>query len=125
MLYAKQLGYLEAQIRIDANGKTIMQPPRINSYITAKQEIPLPRIAAGEYLIRALKKIGPTKKTADGELCLSWRDCLDYAKATQRLSEGWEMECLVDMSRQYINGKIIGENPLGIAPIDLERSKNG
>lgn len=47
-----------------------------------------------------------------------WTDVLAFKEITGRISEGWEAELLVKMSREYVKGLQIGLEPMGIAPFN-------
>jgi hypothetical protein len=88
-------------------------------YIDAGRQPPLVTLKAGQYLLDALMEAGPSKQDAmGGEGPLGWIDVWAYGQATQAIAEPWEFEALSRMSRAYVEGKIKGTHPLGIAPMD-------
>ncbi|MGR3574010.1 MAG: hypothetical protein ACU0CF_04645 [Sagittula sp.] len=75
-------------------------------------------LEAGDYLVEALLSAGPTTRDAmGGEAPLPWSEVWAFASATRAVSEPWEMQALVAMSRAYIEGKAGGATPFAIAPI--------
>lgn len=78
----------------------------------------LPELSAGEYLAEAMMVIGPTRSNGMGEAATDWDIILPFVSATGRLSERWEIETLADMCRIYASGKVEGENPLSIPPVE-------
>lgn len=82
-----------------------------------RQEPPLPPLKAGSYLIDELFTIGACRSGAmGGFIALSWQEVDAFARLTNRISEGWEAELLVKMSREYVKGLQIGSEPMGIPP---------
>ena len=77
-------------------------------------------LESGAYLIAHLFAAGPTALSAMGELPLSWMDIYGYMGATSNAFEPWESILLHDLSVEYLEGKRIGEDPLGIAPADMD-----
>ena len=53
-----------------------------------------------------------------GFLPRDWTGVLAFKEITGRISEGWEAELLVKMSREYVKGLQIGLEPMGIAPFN-------
>lgn len=52
---------------------------------------------------------------------LTWPELWAFGQATQTITEPWEYEALAAMSRAYLEGWRHGENPLAIAPSELEQ----
>lgn len=77
----------------------------------------LPEIEAGQYLIDAWMAAGPTAPGAMGEVPLDWPAVVAFAQATGAISEPWEFQAVIDMSRGYVVAKTIGENALAIPPV--------
>ena len=79
----------------------------------------MPPLKAGSYLIDELFTIGAYRSGAmGGFIALSWQEVDAFARLTNRISEGWEAELLVKMSREYVKGLQIGLEPMGIAPFN-------
>lgn len=82
--------------------------------------MPLPRVEAGEYLLNAFFEVGPTMQGGMGEAPLHWQEVDAYARQTQAISEPWEARALVQMSRAYLDGQVVGTQPLGKMPVEPE-----
>lgn len=72
----------------------------------------------GEYLLDALFKVGPTEFSRGEEGPISWVELAAYGQATQALSEPWEYEAVMSMSRAYFRAKQEGRDIHCIAPVD-------
>lgn len=81
-------------------------------------ETGLPELSAGAYLVDAMMVMGPTRSNGMGEVPADWDVILPFVSVTGRLSESWEIETLADMCRVYARGKVEGENPLSIPPVE-------
>ena len=76
-------------------------------------------LTSGEYLLEAFVKIGMIKADPiSGMSALSFGDIYDFAKATQRISEPWEIEIIASMSNSYIEGVKHGSRNTKREPID-------
>jgi len=86
-------------------------------YIDVGRKPPLVTLAAGQYLLDALMEAGPAKHDPmGGERPLEWIDLWAYSQTTRAVTEPWEFEALIRMSRAYVEGKVKGANPLAKAP---------
>lgn len=81
-------------------------------------ETGLPKLPAGGYLVDAMMRLGPTRSNGMAETPTDWDIILPFAQATGRLSEAWEFEALADMCVAFHRGKVEGENPLCIPPVE-------
>jgi hypothetical protein len=96
------------------------QETRLDMMRRTGQGLDLPELAAGDYLVDALFKAGPTKAGGMGEVPMDWLDIWAFAQSTGDVSEPWEAEALHSMSRAYLAAKTAGENPLAIPPIEQD-----
>lgn len=83
-----------------------------------RAETGLPELSAGEYIVEAMMVMGPIRSSGMGEAATDWDIILPFVSVTGRLSERWEIETLADMCRIYAAGKVEGENPLSIPPVE-------
>lgn len=78
-------------------------------------------MTSGQYLLDALLEAGPSYRDALGsERSLGWSEIHVYQMASQAITEPWEARALIDMSRAYLKGKIIGTDPLGMEPMESD-----
>jgi len=68
------------------------------------------------YMLDALAAAGISRHGGMGEEPLGWPDLAAFAAATGRVSQPWEMEALLAMSRAYLAGRHAGEQPLAAWP---------
>lgn len=120
ILAAEQYGFLHAHPETQhPDGSTETDRlNRMDQMIQNKQEPPLVRLEWGAYLLRALWDAGAAQPGFNGVVPLGWQDALAYCQVTRRLSQPWEAEALVRMSRAYVQGLAVGKKRFGIAPID-------
>ena len=71
-----------------------------------------------DYLWQVFCDTGPTHHTATGERALRVGDLTAYASAIPSLVEPWEYRAVAQMSAAYVRGKISGQDPFRIAPMD-------
>lgn len=74
----------------------------------------------GEYLLDALFTVGPTQWRGGEESAVEWSELLAYGKATLAVSEAWEYEAVMSMSRAYLQAKREGKDIHAMAPVDRE-----
>ena len=73
----------------------------------------------GEYLLDALFTVGPTDYRGGEESPVTWAELLAYGQATGAVSEAWEYEAVMAMSKAYFRAKREGaEGVFVIAPVD-------
>lgn len=88
----------------------------------AGQDLPLPEIDGGEYLIEALGAEGALGwATTDGMgniLPLPWSEISAFSTVTEVIAEPWEAQQLRAMSQAYVAGLRLGRDPLAVAPMD-------
>lgn len=77
---------------------------------------PLPPIDAGLYLFDAFFQAGLADSSANGLQALAWSEIHAFSKLTGDITEAWEAKLLRAMSKEYIEGRKIGDDPLGIEP---------
>jgi hypothetical protein len=83
------------------------------------------QLDAGEYLLDALMKLGFCAiAPMIGPAPHSYGNVFDFARATQRIDEPWEIEALVDMSSAYCRGLNRGKNPFAKSPLQMFDEKN-
>lgn len=84
-------------------------------------ELPDPRIRFYRF-IDYLMEAGPTSFDAMGnERPLSWGEINDYHAATEKLPAPWMREMVKWVGEAYLEGKLLGKDPLGRSPFELKR----
>lgn len=71
----------------------------------------------GEYLLDALFAIGPSRWTGEIEGPITWEAIAAYKYATDRMTEPWECEAVMAMSRAYFHAKVRGKEVHAIQPV--------
>jgi len=89
------------------------------------RDLRLPVLDAGRYLIEAMQLVGPMRPGLAEARATDWPEIEAFARATERLSEPWEIETLAAMCAGYCAALKAGEDPLAIAPVDLDDSTAG
>lgn len=89
------------------------------------RELRLPVLDAGQYLIEAMQILGPIRPGLAEARATDWPEILGFARGTERLTEPWEIETLAAMCAGYCAALRAGEDPLAIAPVDLDDSTAG
>lgn len=84
------------------------------------QAIGIERGLEGEYLLDALFSVGPTDWRGGEESPIAWSELAGYMRATGAITEPWEAEAVMDMSRAYFRAKREGKDIHCIAPVDRE-----
>lgn len=72
----------------------------------------------GEYLLDALFAVGPSRWTGEIEGPITWEAIAAYKYATERLTEPWECEAVMAMSKAYFHAKMRGKAVHAIQPVD-------
>ncbi len=74
-------------------------------------------IRAGQYLLDALFKLRPTRPMPmGGTRPVDWPEVAAFGSVTDRVSEPWELELLVDMAEAYAQGLEKGADPMCMPP---------
>lgn len=73
----------------------------------------------GEYLLDALFMVGPEAK--DGGPIM-WAELVAFSQGTERISEPWELEAVMSMSKVYYSAKN-DTNIHSIPPFEREKMK--
>jgi hypothetical protein len=98
---------------------------RLQAVERAGEDTGLPEIDDGlEHIVDIFGDVGPSMQTPMGECALDWPSIMAFATATSRISEPWEFQTIIDMSRGYVSGKQLGDNSLAIAPVDQEGQRD-
>ena len=72
---------------------------------------------ADHFICQMWHELGLAGKTGMGETTLSWTEIDSYSRLKQLDIEPWEAECLVMMSRDYLNYKhLASENRHYLSP---------
>ena len=79
----------------------------------------LPILDAGDYLIEAMFKMGPTVSTGLDVAPADWVVIEAFARATDRISEPWEFDALFDMCAAYHQGLQAGADPFAMPPVEI------
>lgn len=74
----------------------------------------------GEYLLDVLFTVGPTEFRGSDECPITWAELLAYGSVTGAISEPWEYEAVMAMSRAYFSAKNEGRNVFCIPPVERE-----
>ena len=117
---ARQLGWLHSIPESGQGDKKQVWPhSRLEQYRKEGKTPPMPTITAGQYLIDALLKMGPTKAGGmGGEMPVEWLDIFAFSMSTRDVGEPWEMEALHQMSGAYLEGKTEGQNVFSKPPME-------
>lgn len=101
----------------DSHGNLVPQATsRRDEFTKANREPPIWDSIGGDYLLKALNRIGFYSHFGEGRCVLTWAEIHAFAQATQAVREPWEMEALRRMSSAYLGGLRQGENVFGIIP---------
>lgn len=96
-------------------------PPRIDEYAKAGKAPPLPELSEYQALIwRAFLEVGPAMPGFSGEVPLSWSEVDAYARNKPEITEAWEIQALVLMSRGYLDEKRRGADVFTVAPMERD-----
>ncbi|MFC3180451.1 hypothetical protein [Cypionkella sinensis] len=79
----------------------------------------MPDLDAGQYLVDAMFKMGPTISTGMDEVAADWITIDAFARGTGRISEPWEFEALFEMCAAYFQGWRAGVEPLAMSPVEI------
>lgn len=75
----------------------------------------------GEYLLDALFIVGPTDWRGGEESPITWSELLAYGMATGSVTEAWEYEAVMSMSRAYYRAKNEGiADVFSIPPVERD-----
>jgi len=87
-----------------------------------KQGKPLgiPDCDGGEYLLRVMMRLGPTRWGFDQEIPTGWPEIEAFGRATGLITYGWEATAIFDMCRGYLSAKVAGTSGLAIAPVEQD-----
>jgi hypothetical protein len=81
--------------------------------------VPYVELEAGGYLLEALFVVGPASRSAMGEAAqITWLDLWAYGQTTGAVTEPWEYETLMAMSRAYLDGLEHGKNHFALSPLE-------
>ena len=89
------------------------------------RDLRLPVLDAGQYLVEAMQILGPLRPGLAEARATDWPEIAAFARATERLSEPWEIETLAAMCAGYCAALKAGEDPLAIAPVDEDDTAAG
>jgi hypothetical protein len=73
----------------------------------------------GGYLLDALFAVGPEAKEGGP---ISWCELVAFSQGTGQVSEPWELEAVMSMSKSYYSGKN-DTNIHSIPPVEREKMK--
>ncbi|HBU13511.1 MAG TPA: hypothetical protein DEF16_00630 [Gemmobacter sp.] len=88
-----------------------------------KQPLGLPRLDAGEYLLEAMFRLGPTCSNGLADVARDWPEIEAFARVTGRISEPSKCELLYDMCRGYHEAREAGKDPLAMPPAEAAKPK--
>ena len=116
---ARQFGWLHAYPKVTNADGTVRVDEGNRASRYKGQSLPMPELTwHGNALVSLLFEVGPTLFTAMGEVPLTWQELDAYSRMTGLKCEAWEAVLLIQMSMEYMEGREIGENPLGKMPMD-------
>lgn len=90
-----------------------------------KQPLGLPRLDAGEYLLEAMFRLGPTRSNGLADVARDWPEIEAFARSTGRIGEPWEIELIFDMCRGYHEAREAGKDPLAMPPTEAAHLQAG
>lgn len=109
---ARQWGFLHSKPKTwDLN--------RLQQLQREREPLLLPDLEAGQYLVDAMFKMGPTISTGMDEVAADWITIDAFARGTCRISEPWEFEALFEMCTAYYQGWRAGAEPLAMSPVEI------
>lgn len=82
------------------------------------QPVELPELGPLAYVADAMIRLGPIRSNGMGQTSADWPEIDAFARATGRVSSGWEKEALYDMCASYLREINTGENPFCIPPME-------
>jgi hypothetical protein len=112
-LAAQQLGWLASTI-------TNEKMSRGQKYLVSGVIPPMPELEAGEYLLDALKELGPIRSNGMGLGTPDWQELVAFASANDLALQPWEFRLIRKMASAYLSGFNSGKEPLSIPPIERE-----
>lgn len=84
-------------------------------------KLPMPDYSAGEYLYTWLRELGFCSTPAPGfHVALNHKDLWPFFQLKGIAAEPWEVDTLVEASRRYISGYILGQSDISNSPMELE-----
>lgn len=78
----------------------------------------MPDNAAGQYLVDAMMRMGPSRAAMEGERAADWPEIDAFSRCTGALLDGWEMETVWRMAQEYTMERRNGKDPLCIPPVE-------
>jgi hypothetical protein len=79
----------------------------------------LPDVGMGAYLVQAFSRLRyAVPSPMGGMVAQSWTEIEAFARATEAISEPWELEALFEMSWIYTEERQAGSNLMRIPPMD-------
>ncbi|WCK26654.1 phage tail assembly chaperone [Agrobacterium pusense] len=81
----------------------------------------MPDLEAGEYLLDALKELGPIRSNGMGLGAPDWQELVAFASANDLALQPWEFRLIRKMAAAYLSGFNSGEEPLSIPPMEREQ----
>lgn len=81
-------------------------------------DLGMPPLPASEHMFNTFIELGPCRDTGMGPEPWGWQDLDAFSRTTLRISEPWEFETLVRMSRAYIHEFQTATSMLTIPPTE-------
>lgn len=81
-------------------------------------DLNLPDVGDAQYMLDAMFRLRPVRGNGMADVPADWRQIMDFAAATNRISEPWEIEAMEAMCFAYAINRQNGTNPQAIAPVD-------
>ena len=78
----------------------------------------MPEVGPGQYLIDAFHALRFARQGFEGMSPQTWAEVDAFARATGRISAGWEAQTLFDMSWAYVTEHQKASDPFRLAPME-------
>lgn len=73
-----------------------------------------------EQVLLCFLEVGPTLLDGSGEAPLNWSEVRSYVELQEPMVPAWAYSMLVKMSREFLQGRSHGEDPLAMPPVDMK-----
>ncbi|KQQ72929.1 hypothetical protein ASF70_15775 [Rhizobium sp. Leaf321] len=89
---------------------------RAQRYVEAGARLPLAPLDGGEYLLEAMRELGPIRSNGMGLTTPEWQEITAFASANGLRLAPWEYRAIRKMCSAYLSGLQSGKEPLSIPP---------
>jgi hypothetical protein len=118
-LYARQHAWLDAPPKPPENAKgkkNANQPTRREQYESKGSDVPLPELAAAEYLWAFLGSMGVTEPGPHGPSVLAWPTIEGWQRCNGLRLRAWESRAIRSASGGYVGEYFAAQDPTRAAP---------